>query len=108
MRKAPAEVAQSITGILGVFQKLISSRSTEANGFSLLRGIFGFLAKEVYGNFLNEIVKILMIRLQTRMSGRNSVGYTKELVYTISILIGKVGPDVYVGSLESLQKGYAG
>jgi exportin-2 (importin alpha re-exporter) len=106
-RKAPVEVAQSIAGILGVFQKLISSRTTEAYGFSLLRGIFGFMAREAYGNFLNEIVKILMIRLQTRMSGRNSVGYTKDLVYTVSVLVGKVGPDVFVGSLEALQQGYA-
>ncbi|KAF1778937.1 Armadillo-type fold [Phytophthora cactorum] len=93
MRKAPNDVAQSVQGILGVFQKLISSRSTEANAFSLLRGLFAFMPREAYVNFLNEIVKILMIRLQTRMAGRNSVGYTKELVYTVSVLIGKLGPD---------------
>lgn len=65
------------------------------------------MPRESYGNFLNEIIKILMIRLQTRMAGRNSVGYTKDLVYTISVLIGKVGPDVFLGALEGLQKGYA-
>ncbi|EEY65961.1 exportin-2-like protein [Phytophthora infestans T30-4] len=105
MRKAPNDVAQSVQGILGVFQKLISSRSTEANAFSLLRALFAFMPREAYGSFLNEIIKILMIRLQTRMAGRNSEGYTKELVYTVSVLIGKLGPDTFLASLESLQKG---
>lgn len=105
MRKAPSDVAQSVQGILGVFQKLISSRMTEANAFSLLRGLFAFMPRETYASFLNEIVKILMIRLQTRMAGRNSVSYVKELVYTVSVLVGKLGPDVLLASLESLQKG---
>ncbi|KAE9048933.1 Exportin-2 [Phytophthora rubi] len=107
MRKAPNDVAQSVGGILGVFQKLISSRSTEANAFSLLRGLFAFMARDAYANFLNEIIKILMIRLQTRMAGRNSVGYTKELIYTVSVLIGKLGPDTFLASLDALQKGMA-
>ncbi|KUF95415.1 Cell 12A endoglucanase [Phytophthora nicotianae] len=63
------------------------------------------MPREAYANFLNEIVKILMIRLQTRMAGRNSVGYTKELIYTVSVLIGKLGPDTFLASLETLQKG---
>ncbi|KAE8910914.1 Exportin-2 [Phytophthora fragariae] len=107
MRKAPNDVAQSVGGILGVFQKLISSRSTEANAFSLLRGLFAFMARDAYANFLNEMIKILMIRLQTRMAGRNSVGYTKELIYTVSVLIGKLGPDTFLASLDALQKGMA-
>uniref|UniRef100_K3WBA5 Importin N-terminal domain-containing protein n=1 Tax=Globisporangium ultimum (strain ATCC 200006 / CBS 805.95 / DAOM BR144) TaxID=431595 RepID=K3WBA5_GLOUD len=105
MRKAPADVAQSVQGILGVFQKLISSRTTESFAFSLLRGLFGFMPQESYGAYLNEIVKILMIRLQSRMSGRNASGYAKDLVYTVSVLIGKLGPNVFLGALESLQSG---
>ena len=105
MRKAPADVAQSVQGILGVFQKLISSRTSESFAFSLLRGLFTFLPQESYGPYLNEIVKILMIRLQSRMSGRNSVAYSKDLIYTLSVLVGKLGPDVLMASFENLQKG---
>lgn len=108
MRKAPADVAQSVQGILGVFQKLISSRTTESFGFSLLRGLFGFMPHEAYGNYLNEIIKILMIRLQSRMSGRNASGYAKDLIYTVSVLIGKLGPNAFLGALEGLQSGYVG
>jgi exportin-2 (importin alpha re-exporter) len=105
MRKAPSDVAQSVPGILGVFQKLISSRTTEAFGFSLLRGLFGYMPFASYSNFLNEIIKILMIRLQSRMSGRNAAGYAKDLIYTVSILIGKLGPDALLSALEALQSG---
>lgn len=108
MRKAPSDVAQSVPGILGVFQKLISSRTTEAFGFSLLRGLFANMPFTSYANFLNEIIKILMIRLQSRMSGRNAAGYAKDLIYTVSILIGKLGPDALLGALEALQAGYVG
>lgn len=106
MRKAPGDVAQSVPGILGVFQKLISSRTTESFGFSLLRGLFANMPFTSYANFLNEIIKILMIRLQSRMSGRNAAGYAKDLIYTVSILIGKLGPDALLGALEALQAGY--
>lgn len=106
MRKAPSDVAQSVPGILGVFQKLISSRTTEAFGFSLLRGLFGYMPQSAYANFQNEIIKILMIRLQSRMSGRNASGYAKDLIYTVSVLIGKLGPAAFLGALESLQSGY--
>ncbi|KAI9907456.1 hypothetical protein PsorP6_004090 [Peronosclerospora sorghi] len=105
MRKAPTDVASSVQGILGVFQKLISSRSTEAHAFSLLRGLFAFMPRESYASFLNEIVKILMIRLQTRLAGRNASGYTKDLIYTVSVLIGKLEPSTFLGTLEALQPG---
>ncbi|TDH64918.1 uncharacterized protein CCR75_000629 [Bremia lactucae] len=107
MHQAPNDVAPSVPGILGVFQKLISSRITEGNAFSLLRGLVAFMPQEAYAPFLNEIIKILMLRLQTRMAGRNSVGYVKELIYTMSVIIGKLGPNTVLASLESLQKGMA-
>lgn len=106
MRKAPTDVAQSIPGILGVFQKLVSSRTTEAFSFSLLRGVFAFMPHESYASFFNEIVKILMIRLQSRMAGRNSASYTKDLVYTLSVAVGKLGPNALLGAMEALQSGY--
>ncbi|TYZ61665.1 hypothetical protein PybrP1_010664 [[Pythium] brassicae (nom. inval.)] len=105
MRKAPSDVAQSVPGILGVFQKLLSSRTTEAFAFSLLRGLFGYMPHAAYASFESEIVKVLMIRLQSRMSGRNAAGYAKDLIFTVSVLIGKRGPDAFLGALENLQAG---
>lgn len=47
-----------------------------------------------------------MIRLQSRMAGRNAASYTKDLVYTLSVAVGKLGPNVLLGALEALQSGY--
>ncbi|DBA04462.1 TPA: hypothetical protein N0F65_010058 [Lagenidium giganteum] len=107
MRKAPEAVAESVPGILGVFQKLISSRTTESVAFPLLRGMFSFMPQEVYAQYLNEIIKILMIRLQSRMSGRNATSYSKDLIYTLSTLVAKIGPAPLINGLETLQKGMA-
>lgn len=106
MRKAPGDVVQSVPGILGVFQKLLSSRTTEAFGFSLLRGLFGYMPHAAYASYENEIVKVLMIRLHSRMGGRNAAGYAKDLIFTVSVLIGKRGPNAFLSALESLQAGY--
>ncbi|KAJ0398405.1 hypothetical protein ATCC90586_000696 [Pythium insidiosum] len=105
MRKAPQDVSSSAQGILGVFQKLISSRTTEAFGFSLLRGFIAFLPATTYQGFLNEIIKILMIRLQSRMAGRSPDAFVVELLHTLSVLVGKLGPDALVSAMESLQPG---
>ncbi|TMW55093.1 hypothetical protein Poli38472_013855 [Pythium oligandrum] len=105
MRKAPNDVSQSTAGILGVFQKLISSRTTEAFGFSILRAMFTFMPQEAFKNFYSEIVKILMIRLQSRMSGRSPASFVIDLLHTISVAIGKLGADAFVGALEALQPG---
>ncbi|CCI49622.1 unnamed protein product [Albugo candida] len=105
MRKAPTEVAQSIQGVLGVFQKLISLRSTEHSAFLLLRALFCYMSIASYQAYLSEIIKILMIRLQSRMAGKNSTAYTKELVYTLSVLIGKQNPNILLDTLEALQPG---
>lgn len=105
MRKATTEIAQSVQGILGVFQKLISARSSEIFAFSLLRALIGNMPYSTYSNYFNEILKILMIRLQTRISGRGSTVFVKDLIYTLSIFISKQGPSVLIDALESLQQG---
>ncbi|RHZ13425.1 hypothetical protein DYB31_009891, partial [Aphanomyces astaci] len=37
LRKAPATMQTHTTGVLGVFQKLLSNRTTETQAFALLR-----------------------------------------------------------------------
>ena len=105
MRKAPTEVAQSIQGVLGVFQKLISLRSTEHSAFLLLRALFCYMSIGTYQAYLSEVIKILMIRLQSRMASKNSTAYTKELVYTLPILISEQAPNILLDTLEALQQG---
>ena len=47
-----------------------------------------------------------MMRLQSRMGGRMGILYTKELLYSMSIFIGKNGANAIFEALEKVQMGY--
>jgi exportin-2 (importin alpha re-exporter) len=105
LRKFPQALVPHLPGILGVFQKLISQRATETHAFSLLRPIFCFLPLSSYQTYLSEIIKILMLRLQSRLQGRNAVVYTKDLILTCSVFVGKHGAHPLVSAVEAVQSG---
>lgn len=105
IRKAPDQIISSLPGVLGVFQKLISAKTSEANAFVILRAIFAYLPATAYASFTPEVFRILMMRLQTRMNGRMGILYVKELLYAMAVFIGKNGPTPMFESLENLQPG---
>lgn len=55
---------QSLLPLLGVFQKLISSRANDAYGFDLLEAILVNIQLEVLKNYLNQIATLLLTRLK--------------------------------------------
>ncbi|RHZ02004.1 hypothetical protein DYB35_009019, partial [Aphanomyces astaci] len=102
LRKAPATMQTHTTGVLGVFQKLLSNRTTETQAFALLRPFLIYVPLAAYQPLLPELVKILMMRLQSRLSGRNASIYSKEMIVTLSIFAALVGltllvTDTFVG-----------
>ncbi|OQS02111.1 exportin-2 [Thraustotheca clavata] len=105
LRKFPGAVATQIQGILGVFQKLVSNRTTETQAFALLKPIFVCLPLSSYEGLLVEIVKILMMRLQTRLHGRNGTLYVKEMFLTFSIFMAKHGTMHLINAFEGCQAG---
>ncbi|CAK4329689.1 unnamed protein product [Aphanomyces euteiches] len=105
LRKAPTTMQGHITGILGVFQKLVSNRTTETHAFALLRPFLVYMPIAAYQPLLPELVKILMMRLQSRLSGRNAGIYTKEMIVTLSIFMAKHGAMTLVNAVESVQPG---
>lgn len=56
--------AENITPVLGVFQKLVSSKIHDTLGFELLENILIFIDINFIQNFLNEIFIILLTRLK--------------------------------------------
>ncbi|RQM11905.1 hypothetical protein B5M09_012399, partial [Aphanomyces astaci] len=58
-----------------------------------------------YQPLLPELVKILMMRLQSRLSGRNASIYSKEMIVTLSIFVAKHGAATLVNAVESVQPG---
>ncbi|ETW06943.1 hypothetical protein, variant [Aphanomyces invadans] len=105
LRKSPSTMQAHTTGVLGVFQKLLSNRTTETQAFALLRSFVLHIPLAAYQPLLPELVKILMMRLQSRLSGRNSAIYTKEMIVTLSIFVAKHGAATLVHAVESVQPG---
>ncbi|EQC32893.1 hypothetical protein SDRG_09424 [Saprolegnia diclina VS20] len=105
LRKYPTAVASHIQGILGVFQKLVSNRTTETQAFALLKPILVCLPLASYEPLLVEVVKILMMRLQTRLHGRNGTLYVKEMLLTVSIFMAKHGTTRLINAVEGCQAG---
>ncbi|RHZ04653.1 hypothetical protein DYB37_003590 [Aphanomyces astaci] len=101
LRKAPATMQTHTTGVLGVFQKLLSNRTTETQAFALLRPFLIYVPLAAYQPLLPELVKILMMRLQSRLSGRNASIYSKEMIVTLSIFVAKHGAATLVNAVES-------
>ena len=77
-----------LEALLGVFQKLVASGSTEEYAFQLLVAIVEFLPPEKYAQHLNLVFQIIFTRLQST----KSANFAKSLVFFLSVLIGKHGP----------------
>jgi len=50
--------------MLGVFQKLVSSKANEAHALDLLRGIVMYMPQDAFMPRMKDILQILMMKLQ--------------------------------------------
>ncbi|ODV97532.1 hypothetical protein PACTADRAFT_36401 [Pachysolen tannophilus NRRL Y-2460] len=84
IKKSPADFNgdAGITPVLGVFQKLISSKSNDSYGFDLLEYILIYSDLNNLQKFLNQIVMILLQRLQNSRSEK----YVKRFILFICLI----------------------
>jgi len=68
VKTAPAEITESLIRVLGVFQKLISSRATEVSAFDILTSAIVYFPQEAMESNFYTIFKILLTRLQVRLT----------------------------------------
>jgi exportin-2 (importin alpha re-exporter) len=105
LKKAARELAEQghLVGILGVFQKLISSKATESSAFELLSAIMMYGSHEAVKSYLNTIFQILFMRLQ---HGK-TVRYVRLITNFFALLAGKYGSQVFFDSTNQIQPGVA-
>jgi len=95
-------VAQGhFVGILGVFQKLVSSRGTEIDAFNLLRSIVQYVPQETLQPCLKDLFQILLMKLQTSKTPR----YIRLVTDFFALFIGKYGSQAYLDQLNAIQPG---
>ena len=101
IQKAPDKVVadDKLPSLLGVFQKLIASKSNDHEGFYLL----GSLVEHVEPSTLNAHLKNILIVLFQRLQGSKTTKYVKGLVVFFSLFAGRFGGPALVEKIESIQ-----
>ena len=103
LRKAPNEVhgAGHIQGILGVFQKLVSSRAQDHHGFFILNAFVEALPLAAWADKLPAVWGILFQRLQSSKTTK----FSKCFVVFLSLLAAKHGVPSVTESMSKVQPG---
>ncbi|KAK6541749.1 importin-alpha export receptor [Orbilia ellipsospora] len=89
--------------ILGIFQKLLSSKATESSGFDLLEGVAANFPADVLQPYMSQVFTILM----TRLSGSRTENLTLRFTKFFYILASKddhgMGPDWAITVIDASQ-----
>jgi exportin-2 (importin alpha re-exporter) len=103
IRKAPETVVQGkhLENILGVFQKLLFSKSNDHFGFRILDSITASIPQNYLSPFLKIIFTLLFQRLQKNRTGK----FLRCLVVFFSLFVVKNGGTVLIQTIEGITPG---
>ncbi|CDO91705.1 unnamed protein product [Kluyveromyces dobzhanskii CBS 2104] len=99
--KLDHSVYPDLVPVLGVFQRLISSKSYDVYGFEILECIFTSMPAERLQPFLRQIAVLLLQRLQNSRTEK----YLKKFVVFLGVVSFKLGSDFVVQFIDEVQNG---
>uniref|UniRef100_A0A1J3EFA2 Exportin-2 n=1 Tax=Noccaea caerulescens TaxID=107243 RepID=A0A1J3EFA2_NOCCA len=101
LQKAPHEVTQEnrLSQVLGIFEKLVSSPSTDEQGFYVLNTVIEYLDYSAIAPYITGIWSALF----TRLHNKKTVKFQKSLVIFMSLFLVKHGPAYLVETMNSVQ-----
>ncbi|KAK6166863.1 hypothetical protein SNE40_023474 [Patella caerulea] len=91
--------SERINGLLGIFQKLIASKSNDHEGFYLLNAIIEFMPFE----HLKDYVKQIFILIFQRLQSSKTTKYIKSVLIFFSLYAVKFGAPALVEMIEAIQ-----
>ena len=99
--KSPADITKGdkLGALLGVFQKLIASKSNDHEGFYLINS----LIENVDSAVLSPQLKNIFILLFQRLQSSRTTKYVKGLLVFFSLFAGKFGGSALVEVIDSIQ-----
>jgi len=104
-RGAGQVVAQNkITGLLGVFQKLIASKTNDHEGFYLLQSMVEYLPADALATYVKQVFFILFQRL----SSSKTTKYVKNLLVFFFVYTIKHGGTSLINTIDQIQPGIFG
>lgn len=101
-------IANQLMPLLGVFQKLLSLKSSEVYSFKILDLLITKTEISIMSQYNNVIIQLLLQRMQEYMRNNSGVGtihfkeYVKMFVHTMMVYSGKYGSDILFGILNSI------
>jgi exportin-2 (importin alpha re-exporter) len=100
---ATPEVHGSIMPVLGVFQKLIASKSTEASAFELMRSIVMHYEYDQIqqGGYMPTVLQFMLQRLQSNKTAK----FVTDFIFFCSVVICKHGTAALIEQMDSVQAG---
>ncbi|KAK9124718.1 hypothetical protein Sjap_014320 [Stephania japonica] len=101
LKKVPHELNREgrLSQVLGIFNTLVSSPSTEDLGFYVLNTVVENLGYDVISPYVGHIWSALFTRLQTH----RTVKFAKSLVIYMSLFLVKHGSAALVDSINAIQ-----
>lgn len=104
--RGPAQVVgqDRITGLLGVFQKLLASKTNDHEGFYLLQSMVEHLPSEALNNYIKQVFIVLFQRLTSSKTTK----YVKSLLVFFFVFVIKNGGSQLISTMDSIQSGIFG
>lgn len=104
--RGPSQVlAQDrLTGLLGVFQKLIASKMNDHEGFYLLQSMVEHLPAEALSNYTKQVFVVLFQRLTSSKTTK----YIKSLLVFFFVYTIKNGGSALIAMIDGIQPGMFG
>ncbi|KAK6354172.1 importin-alpha export receptor [Orbilia blumenaviensis] len=94
---------QKIVPIFGIFQKLLSVKSTEAAAFDLLDGLVINFPTDALNPYIGQVFNLIMIRLTGSRTETLTLRFTKFFYTLASRVEQHMGPDWAINAVDSVQ-----
>lgn len=105
--KGMAEITAGghLTGVLGVFQKLLASKSTEVHAFELLNALYMSNPLEAMQPFLPTIFGLLLHRMQDSAKESKTTRYSRSFLHSMCVFSAVYSAQSLWDTLEGVSKG---
>ena len=102
--RGTGQVVEHISGLLGIFQKLIASKNNDHEGFYLLQAMIENMPAESLANYLKQVFFLLFQRL----SSSKTTKYVKSLLVFFFVFVIKTSGSKLIEMIDSIQPGMFG
>ncbi|KAA8497135.1 Exportin-2 [Porphyridium purpureum] len=102
VRKAPDTVMANnqLPAVLGIFQKLVASKTNDQHGIGLLSTCVEVYPLDTFKVYLPDVIKILVIRLQTAKTSR----FVLKFLALLGLILMRYGVAALVACFDALQQ----